>query len=119
MTNKQSFTWIQKNILKIILGITLTISIGFNFKFIFTQQTTNIESPSMNTKGTFNNSEFVYDGRKYTNTTINNYTITNGELKVVLSATDQATGDSVKFASEASIEPAKWDTAVWGQSKWE
>ena len=112
--------WIRKNTLKIILGITFTLSIGFNIKFAFNQNTTTTLSPAITTKGNLENNEFIFDGRKYTNTTINYYTInSNGELKVSLSAIDPVTGDSVEFASEATVKPAKWDKAIWGQNKWE
>ena len=107
-------------IIKIVLGITFAVSIYFNFKLVFNKQIVNNQSPTISTKGIFNGNEFSHDGRTYTNTTINNYTInSNGELKVTLSATDAATGDSVTFASQSSVEPAKWGTAVWGESKWE
>ena len=109
----------KKNIFKVVFGITFALSIALNFKLVL-NLTKNVGSPSVNSNGTFKDNVFTYDGRKYGNVTINNYTInSNGELKVGLSAIDQATGDSVKFASQASVEPAKFGTAIWGKSKYQ
>ena len=110
----------KRTILKIVLGVTFAISIGFNFKFIFNKITSNSRNLSINSNGAFKVNDFLYDGRKFGNVTVNNYNITsNGQLKVMLSAVDQATGDSVVFASQATVEPAKFGTAIWGKDKWQ
>ncbi len=95
----------------VLLSFALTISLGLNFKNAF--NTTNITNSSISKKN-----EFVYDGRKYENATINNYIISSkGEISVTLSAIDQATGDSVRFTSPPTVV-AKWGKAIWGKDKW-
>jgi hypothetical protein len=84
--------------MKLILGtlaVGLTVSLAFNFKLAFNNQTNN--------NGNYLNTEFNFFGQKNLVQKITIVTLNNGQVQFVGTALDPTTGNIYKFASQPTV----------------